>query len=580
MSEPTDKEEFSHELTSGKHSHRHSAYGYQGNDETHEHEHEHNGDAGHKHHKVMSFIEELVASGAPLGIEQEHDEWRVLDNTGEVLVADAGTYEAALAEVRKRFNVDDRPVLLERWRSDMAFEGTSTDDGRYIEVGAISFRDTPLPLMLQTETEVGHFGAILAGSIEEVGKSGSVAIGRGSFDDSEAGKQALSVIQARGKFGVSVDIGAADGVVDEESGNMRFTKAEIMGLTMTPFPAFADAYIEIDTMAQMPGDTPQEMPIAASTGSNVAVYSFSPSTSTTTGYFGKLPPAEECEECEKESVPLTAAAPLAPPAEWFTNPEFFIGDDRLVEQANGSYACPLTVHDDGHVFGHIASFKSCHTGYADRCVPPPRSPSGYAYFTTGTVTTAEGDVVRVGQLTMGAGHANTRPGMSVAEVHAHYDGGPGAVQMADVNVGEDQFGIWFSGALRPDVTDEQVRAFMACGVSGDWREVVRGKGLDLVACAAGIPVPGFPIARAIAASALGDTEMDLDLPMTTASFLEGEPVALVAAGIIRQPLPWENALAHQAHEIEELKARLTRAERVTSQFRAEAAEKLASALQA
>jgi hypothetical protein len=80
--------------------------------------------------------------------------------------------------------------------------------------------------------------------------------------------------------------------------------------------------------------------------------------------------------------------------------------------------------------------------------------------------------------------------------------------VADVIAGEDQFGIWVAGALRPDITPAQIRAFRASSPSGDWRPI-NGR-LELVAVCA-VNVPGFPIARAIAASG-------------------GVPGALVAAG--------------------------------------------------
>jgi hypothetical protein len=78
----------------------------------------------------------------------------------------------------------------------------------------------------------------------------------------------------------------------------------------------------------------------------------------------------------------------------------------------------------------------------------------------------------------------------------------------DVAAGEDKHGIWVSGALRPDVTEEQLRSIRASSVSGDWRPI-NGK-LELVAVCA-VNAPGFPIPRARVAS--------------------GAPIALVAAGI-------------------------------------------------
>jgi hypothetical protein len=63
---------------------------------------------------------------------------------------------------------------------------------------------------------------------------------------------------------------------------------------------------------------------------------------------------------------------------------------------------------------------------------------------------------------------------------------------ADVTAGEDDFGIWVAGALRPGLRPEDIRALMAADVSGDWRRI--GGALELVAVLA-VNVPGFPKIR-------------------------------------------------------------------------------------
>lgn len=375
----------------------------------------------------------------------------------------------------------------------------------------------------------------------------------------------------------------------------RYTRLRIRGATMCSVAAFDGAYVELVNVSAAVGDSGASPEATAETDEFAAAHGpFNGIHSHPHAAFGSqgddgthehthnhhddahhdhdhtVTASADCEDCDQG---LTAAGgPLLPPAEWFQNPNFRVGDGRLVRQPSGDYACPLTVTADGHVFGHMAGWHSCHTGFVDRCVTPPRSPSGYAFFNDGPLPTAEGETVHVGQLTMGAGHPeeNQRRPLNWKAAKAHYDGGPGAVQMADVCVGEDQFGIWFSGALRPEVTDEQVRAFRACAVSGDWREVVRGKGLDLIACAAGVVSEGFQIAR-LAASA--DADVAGRVPsQPLAHFSEGRLVALVASGVVRQPLPWERALAAQQEQIDQLASRLNAAENVTNALRPIAAE--------
>ena len=188
---------------------------------------------------------------------------------------------------------------------------------------------------------------------------------------------------------------------------------------------------------------------------------------------------------------LTAGAyPTSPPFKWFDDPGF-------------TTLTPLTIDDNGHVFGHIAAWHTSHIGMAGG-VKPPRSKTDYAYYRTGVVKCDDGKFVDVGQITLTGGHAPLNAGVSRAV--AHYDDTDSAIM--DVAAGEDKHGIWVSGALRPDVTEEQLRSIRASSVSGDWRPI-NGK-LELVAVCA-VNAPGFPIPRARVAS--------------------GAPIALVAAGI-------------------------------------------------
>lgn len=169
-----------------------------------------------------------------------------------------------------------------------------------------------------------------------------------------------------------------------------------------------------------------------------------------------------------------SAAPMHPPAEWFADPHL-TGPSQI------------TVTEDGRVYGHLAAWNVCHTGHR-QCVTAPKSRSGYAYFHTGSVTTADGGNVPVGHLTIDTGHAG--PSLGAGATLAHYDNTGTAV--ADVQAGEDEFGIWVAGALRPSVSPDDVRALRASPLSGDWRNI--GGTLELVAALA-VNVPGFPIPR-------------------------------------------------------------------------------------
>lgn len=206
----------------------------------------------------------------------------------------------------------------------------------------------------------------------------------------------------------------------------------------------------------------------------------------------------ECDQCWKVLTdPLYAlrasAGPAVPKAEWFEDPKL-------------DGPTPLTIESDGRVYGHLAVWDTCHIGQASQCVQPPRTVTNYAYFHTGGVETDRG-VIAVGHLTVDTGHAG--PSLDARKTLAHYDNT--GTTTADVRVGEDQYGIWFAGAVRPDATPKQVRTLRGAALSGDWRNV-RGN-LELVAALA-VNVPGFPI------------------PRPKGMVASGEIMSLVASGVL------------------------------------------------
>ena len=178
---------------------------------------------------------------------------------------------------------------------------------------------------------------------------------------------------------------------------------------------------------------------------------------------------------------MAIEAPIKPPAAWFENPGL-------------TAATPMVVEKDGRVYGHLATWNQKHVGIQGRDVTPPKSDSNYAYFLTGLLESAEGSQIPVGQFTLSGGHAPLEA--SASEAAAHYDNTDSV--FADVNVGEDQHGIWFAGAVRPGLGDLKERVIRSSALSGDWRPI--GNSLELIA-ACSVNAPGFPIPRlAIAAS--------------------------------------------------------------------------------
>jgi hypothetical protein len=190
---------------------------------------------------------------------------------------------------------------------------------------------------------------------------------------------------------------------------------------------------------------------------------------------------------------LTASAaglaPTEPPHDWFFTPE----PARLT---------PLTVTDDGRVFGHLAPNNLCHTGVPNACRLSPRSNTGYQFFHVGEIRCSDGQRVSVGRIVVDDTGGHAPLSASVTQAQKHYDK-PAKVG-AFVRASEGKHGIWLSGCVRSDAPATLVRDLMANPPSGDWRDI--NGNLELVA-ACSVPVPGFPVPRAeyaMVASAGGD----------------------------------------------------------------------------
>jgi hypothetical protein len=483
-----------------------------------------------------------------------------------------------------------------RFRALLVREGERTADDRIVEVGATEWRPPPLPLMLQTRTDVGHMGAEIAAVIETIHRDGNDIIGEGRYDTSTVGIEAARLAANKVMRGISVDPGDVEFDVEIEEMDddgfptkvlARFTHMTILGATQTPFQAIGSSQIEwiapitneeaeaIAASAEFTATrfsdlslTDRERPWsgsdakarlrewASSDGSgdvdkidftkfrrgffwydpdnaeSVGAYKLPfadivngqiqavwrgvtasaaavqgarggvdiPSTdrasvqSHISRYYAKArgkfgddsikPPWEmSAHEVVEMATAMTASAPRTFPVSWFQPPEF-------------SGPVPLTVEpvrENGEeigcrVYGHLALWNQCHTGYQGVCEMAPHSQHDYAYFLTGAVHLDDGTQARVGPITLGTEHPDLK--MNPYAAKAHYDD-TGRVA-AWVTVGEDEHGIWCTGTLRPDLDPDQAASFAAAAPSGDWRWL--NGSLEMIAVLA-VNTPGFPIAR-------------------------------------------------------------------------------------
>ncbi len=412
------------------------------------------------------------------------------------------------------------------WEGVLAVEGTPTGDGRVFDRDAIRWDEDslPLPLRWAAEEHDGHDGARVVGTIDEVWRDGDTLYARGRFDTgSDAGREAHRLVREGILTGVSVDLDdtdvevradpdsalaeepdddeapvdpddepeperADDGrvIVHRESADdelLAITSGRLRAATLVDVPAFAEARVEAFAYpGEFPFDGMTEC-IDRMTGEVDDPGAFCAAWYHDT--HGEWP-------AERADAVTASGAPARPPEEWFADP-------GLTEPT------PLTVTDDGRVYGHLAAWGTCHTAY-DGCVSPPSSPTGYAWFHTGEVVTADGGRVPAGRITLATDHAGRKLGAAAAA--AHYEDTGRAV--ADVVAGEDAHGIYVAGAVRPNVDEATLRDLRASPLSGDWRRV--GRSLELVHALA-VNNPGFPIPRARVAS--------------------GRVASLQAAGVVR-----------------------------------------------
>lgn len=418
--------------------------------------------------------------------QQRESSATIVAMADEVVVDPDAVDSEDVEEVTDEEETVDTSVLPSRAVIVVATEGEETADGRIADEGSLSWRTPPLSLTVNHDPNqragridvlrrvssldgvtVDSFGAGDKSDEEkEDYGSGPMIVGLVTFNlDTPFGREVAAEVRDGFLTGVSMEVG--DEVIEYDDNDvMHLVEGKIGAVTLAPFQAIESARV----------------------------------VQVASAFVWKTASSRLAEEAL-----VAAAAPVSPPANWFVNP--------CLDGPSG-----LTVDDDGFVFGHLALWNTCHTGREDVCVTAPSSQADYSYFCTGYVKCLEGETVAVGSITMATGHASTRPGVTAASAVAHYEHTGFAV--ADVVAGEDEFGVWVSGALRPGVTAEQVRELRGASLSGDWRNI--GGNLELVAALA-VNVPGFPVPRVqaglaasgqqtalVAAGAVGETDCGCD----------------------------------------------------------------------
>lgn len=414
------------------------------------------------------------------------------------------------------------------WDAVLVVEGVETPDRRGMRPGSLDWRELPLTLMAMIETSAfGHEGAEVSGRIDTITRATAGKImGGGVFDTGEFGQEIQRMVADRTLRGVSVDVIAHEIEFTEPEGyegepmdewdlmwegTMWVVKGTILGATVCPMQAFDDADIAIAASCQTVIQKGE--PVLLRFTFPLELAAADPVVASVPGVAIPLPLGEVGElagdpngtiingptlSMDGITASAAGAAPVRPPVAWF-------------EVLEADEPTPLTVTDDGQVYGHAALWGTCHIGLPG-CTTPPRSESGYAYFNLGEIVTEEGTRVACGKITLGTGHADLRASRQQAMEHYDHTG----TAVVDVVCSDGKHGPWVCGAVRPDVDAARVRELRASPISGDWRPT--NGHLELVGLLA-VNVPGFPVPRqrALAAS-VGNGDY--------------ETMALVACGVV------------------------------------------------
>jgi len=445
------------------------------------------------------------------------------------------------------------------WEGVLIVEGLPSGDGRMIASEALTHRELPIPLMLQTVNAMGHDGAVIAGSIHEIDRAPTNTegvfdiIGRGYFDSGDNGQEAQRLISEGTMRGVSADI---DSVVVEfrspegdavDFEDVIFGEAEaievliegrIMGATITPFPAFQEAHIAVIDSADV-----QESTALVAAGVMGDVWTVS--RPLVSGEFTTYSEGHGAGSDPQALVASAAAAtlvevPCAPPVGWF-------GLQDMEEPH------PVRVDADGRIFGLVAQWGSCHIGFSKRCVTVPKGGAPFASFRTGHVLTEEGTLVATGPVYIDAVHPDLRKKASDAQAFYAHTG----CAVADVALYENEWGIVASGSLRSDVTPEMARALRGSDISPDWRKI-NGK-LTVVGLLA-VNVSGFIVEGLVAS---GGEAIEVHEPMGVFDTVSGEAESVVGLGMVK------HNTGPSATEVEALRAEVAELRAAMRPFRAE-----------
>lgn len=383
-----------------------------------------------------------------------------------------------------------------RFRTMLAPIGLSTGDGRRFQVGGIELDATPFPFEWVRQREGGHDGAVGVGVVQEAAILTVKEAIAGEWVSKDAAKgldAGMSAVWAKGEMFDGVDREEMPRLAEDVAESMHLMGAGTLGPSVDldsfegiPVIAGTDEEVTWERMEEIYEETGEDPKIELLiTSARVRA-----ATLVSIPAFAETPrPLELIVEEPPEGEAASDTAALIASVSTSLRPLVSVFDMPAL-----SGPTPITWDwKTGRVFGHVATWQTCHIGYAGVCVTAPRDESGhYAAFNRFPVETGDAGVIWAGRITVGGRHPELS--LTAAATMAQYDG---KITAADVRAYGDEYGIVVSGSIRPDLDAATRSVLDRRKVSGDWRETAAGLSLvEILALSPGPrrhSEPGFPI---------------------------------------------------------------------------------------
>jgi hypothetical protein len=431
----------------------------------------------------------------------------------------------------------------------IVFEDQQTGDGRVWAQGAWSWEDpADIPVQWNPNDNASHDGTLTVGALTSVTRTDNRIEATGTLDDeSDAGAEIVRLMGLDPPLASGVSVvydNVAVQIIDTTGG---VDPVEVMASATVMLDHrgthVLNAPPHIAALLAAAGDpVPSDGEVVWEEAADSIVYNYTASrlralTLVDIPAFVDARVELDGATAAPAAEPVVAAArtfPVAPPRAWLFEPEPPDDSPLWVQQQDGSWAVPLTILDSGQFFGHACYQGQCHIGYLGDCVSPPVSSNEFLSrlrevdehgatvrpgYLTGVVRCDDGTDVPIAPVVLSADH----PDGWLFHADAQDEYANTGLAWGDARVVQSPVGVWVSGALRPEVTAEQLRVLRASAFSGDWREVPGEAGAQFVAVLT-VSRPGFPIARAALAAS------GLVVPAPRAYVRYDEAGALVAAG--------------------------------------------------